>query len=214
MLSFQAPIPPNPRKTIPEVENSSNKRKRPEESHTSTEETLEEKRLKSLFDIELHLETPLPLEWQRCLDIQSGQIHFYNTRTHKRTSRDPRRSPEPLSPGDHHHHHNMSLDLDLNLSCDSLMRKSNNEREEFMTNKKQQGSLPWLTVREEEEEDQQQPQMVAMVCTRCHMLVMLCKSSPACPNCKFMHRPEEGYEPKLFKQRLSLYCFADPITKL
>lgn len=25
---------------------------------------------KSPFDIELHLETPLPLEWQRCLDIQ------------------------------------------------------------------------------------------------------------------------------------------------
>ncbi|GLT44894.1 hypothetical protein SLA2020_187670 [Shorea laevis] len=201
MVSFQAPIPSNPRETIPEVENSSNKRKRPGEPHSSPKETLEEKRSKSLFDIELHLETPVPIEWQRCLDMQSGQIHFYNTRTQKRTSRDPTRSPEVPTASDHH---GVSLDLDLNLSCDSL-RKSNNVREEFMTDKTQ-GALPRLTVEEEEEEEEDQQQMVATVCMRCHMLVMLCKSSPACPNCKFMHRPEEGYEPKSFKARLSLTC--------
>lgn len=34
--------------------------------------------LNSPADIELHLETPLPLEWQRCLDIQVLNL-FSNT---------------------------------------------------------------------------------------------------------------------------------------
>lgn len=29
--------------------------------------------------------------------------------------------------------------------------------------------------------------MVAVVCANCHLLVMLCKSSPSCPNCKYVH---------------------------
>ena len=29
---------------------------------------------KSIFDIELQLETPLPLEWQRCLDVQAKKF--------------------------------------------------------------------------------------------------------------------------------------------
>ncbi|KAL4310554.1 hypothetical protein GQ457_01G027620 [Hibiscus cannabinus] len=139
--------------------------------------------MNSVLDTELHLESPLPLEWQRCLDLQSGQIHFYNTRTHARTSKDPRRSPEPTS-GSH-----LSLDLELNLPCDP--RK--------VTVDKRMNSSGGLMLAAEEEE------MVATVCSRCHMLVMLIKSSPACPNCKFMHPPALG-PPKLLKQRLSLLC--------
>ncbi|KAK1302345.1 hypothetical protein QJS10_CPB12g01461 [Acorus calamus] len=29
-----------------------------------------------IVDVDLHLETPLPLEWQRCLDIQDPQEDF------------------------------------------------------------------------------------------------------------------------------------------
>lgn len=29
--------------------------------------------------------------------------------------------------------------------------------------------------------------MVAVACANCHLLVMLCRSSPLCPNCKYMH---------------------------
>lgn len=149
--------------------------------------------------------------------MQSGQIHFYNTRTHKRTSRDPRRSPEPPSP-DH-----MSLDLELNLPCESQgrndhIKKQNSDHSSsnikdsstvFYYSKNsgaggrgvgrqtQQQRPPWLAF----ERDQQE--MVATVCSKCHMLVMLCKSSPACPNCKFMHPPDQS-PPKLFNQRFSL----------
>ncbi|KAE8715418.1 carbon catabolite repressor protein 4-like protein 1-like [Hibiscus syriacus] len=94
--------------------------------------------MKSMFDMELHLETPLPLEWQSVLIfrffasfcVQSGQIHFYNTRTHTRTSKDPRRrSPEPPSSG------HMSLDLELNLPCDSSARKVNTADHQLFNSK-------------------------------------------------------------------------------
>ncbi|XP_022766388.1 uncharacterized protein LOC111311276 [Durio zibethinus] len=222
MVSFQAPLSPPDmiRKTIQELENSSKKRKLEEPQEGDREETFEKRwkaeSTKSMFDMELHLETPLPLEWQRCLDIQSGQIHYYNTRTHARTSRDPRRSPEPPSPG-----HHVSLDLELNLPCDSVRKidttdhhqQFNKHNSVTTTNagavdKKINSSgglthnLSWLAV---EEDDEQHQEMVATVCMRCHMLVMLCKSSPACPNCKFMHPPDQC-PPKLFRQRLSLLC--------
>ncbi|KAJ6774373.1 BOMB/KIRA PROTEINS [Salix purpurea] len=215
MVSFETLPSPNGRVPIPELDDSSKKRKWEEAQAEGTlEKRSKPESTKSFFEeIELQLETPLPLEWQRCLDIQSGQIHFYNTRTHKRTSIDPRKSPEPPSP-DHH----MSLDLELNLPYDQSQRKSHH-----VTKKNSGGSIrpgmgdhligdsgrdkgssegqrrgpSWL----ESERDQQE--MVATVCTKCHMLVMLCRSSPACPNCKFLH-PLEQSSPKLFKQRLSL----------
>lgn len=72
MVSFQTPLSPDPtRPIVSEFENLSKKRKW---EKTGTEEVFKlqskAKSTKSIFDIELQLETPLPLEWQRCLDIQ------------------------------------------------------------------------------------------------------------------------------------------------
>ncbi|XP_050207589.1 protein CURLY FLAG LEAF 1-like [Mercurialis annua] len=209
MVSLQLPsTSPNT-----ELDHSSKKRKWDHELHS----TDHHKRSKpsdhynTKDQIELHLETPLPLGWQRCLDIQSGEIHFYNTRTKKRTSMDPRTSLEPISSPAH-----MSLDLELNLQpCESQRKTSTNDvghkfsgfGDLFMSttkeNKKSEAAMKrspsWLVEGNEEEEE-----MVASVCTRCHMLVILCKSSPSCPNCKFMHPPD--HSPKLFNQRFSLLC--------
>ncbi|KAL5846814.1 hypothetical protein ACOSQ3_010338 [Xanthoceras sorbifolium] len=212
MVSFQAhPLSLNSRNTIPEFDNSSKKRKWDEAvpgDHQTLDKKAKAENTKSIFDIELHLETPLPLEWERCLDIQSGKIHFYNTRTNKRTSGDPRRSPErPIEGSDH-----MSLDLELNLPCDSQRKNHNFTAPRHLTDlsidinqqKKTLGNIErcpsWLAF-----EGDQQQEMVATACMNCHMLVMLCKSSPTCPNCKFMHTPDQN-PPKLFKQRLSLLC--------
>ncbi|XVE60485.1 hypothetical protein DITRI_Ditri05aG0132800 [Diplodiscus trichospermus] len=217
MVSFQAFLFPEMRKTNPELENSSKKRKLEEplggDEGTIGKRSKSESR-KSVFDMELHLETPLPLERQRYVDIQSGQIQFYNTRTHMRTSEDARRSPEPPSPG------HMSLDLELNLPYDSV-RKINATDHQLIKKhdsvsltrvgsvdkkKNTSGGLSQnLSRLAAEEEVEKQEEMVATVCMQCHMLVMLFKSSPACPNCKFMHPPEHG-PPKLFKKRLSLLC--------
>uniref|UniRef100_A0A2N9F9G2 WW domain-containing protein n=1 Tax=Fagus sylvatica TaxID=28930 RepID=A0A2N9F9G2_FAGSY len=215
MVSLQPPLSPDRRTAILEFENLSKKRKLEE---PQTEQFFEKRSkgegTKSILDIELQLETPLPLEWQRCLDVQSGQIHFYNTRTHKRTSKDPRSSPEPVSP-DH-----MSLDLRLNLPCESLRKNHVDDNfikhssgspargsgDPFMESSRQKKNLGGLTSSTPSwlafEGDHQQ-EMVATVCTQCHMLVMLCKSSPACPNCKFMHPPDQS-PPTLFKRRCTL----------
>ncbi|EXB97551.1 hypothetical protein L484_003395 [Morus notabilis] len=209
MVSLQSPLSPDRRKPSPDSENSLQKRKW--EDPFDYREQVFEKRYKAegqnfMAGIELHLETPLPSEWQRCLDIQSGKIHFYNTKTRTRTSRDPRSAtttPQPaISPSDHHDHHHMSLDLELNLTTSDSPRKNRATDGHFSklnssttlsdlsivtTNKQKKNSCPsWLAF----EADQQE--MVATVCMRCHMLVMLCRSSPACPNCKFMHPPEKS----------------------
>ncbi|XP_020255262.1 uncharacterized protein LOC109832246 [Asparagus officinalis] len=134
-------------------------------------------------DVELNLDAPLPLEWERCLDIKSGQIHFYNTRTHKRTSKDPRSSPRP------------SLDLELNLNLtnqvDQQVRtehEPSNETDRQLIKRKDDNSgrpsspsPSWISF------DTDRQEMVAAVCVRCHMLVMMCKATPSCPNCKFVH---------------------------
>lgn len=135
--------------------------------------------------------------------MQSGEIHFYNTRTQKRTLRDPRESSEPSSPRDYH----MSLDLELNLPCGSLNHnnysKSTSEKNMTTMKKKSSNSPPppastdllrnlstvGKTNTIDIEATDEAAEMVATACKRCHMLVMLCKSSPTCPNCKYVHPP-------------------------
>ncbi|KAH7524397.1 hypothetical protein FEM48_Zijuj06G0114900 [Ziziphus jujuba var. spinosa] len=147
--------------------------------------------------------------------MQSGKIHFYNTKTHTRTCKDPRRSPDPdadlpISPV------HRSLDLELNLTCDQSLGKNNMDDHDHhhLSNLNSGGSgkqkrnssggirrcPSWLAF----EMDHKQ-EMVARVCMRCHMLVMLCRSSPACPNCKFMHPPDQN-PPTLFKSRCRFFC--------
>ncbi|KAL9234259.1 hypothetical protein vseg_009147 [Gypsophila vaccaria] len=236
MVSFQTPFLElsSQRKTILESDSSSKKRKWDDDDTRAPEVRVPykgwmspkagstaAKATKSFSDIELHLETPLPSEWQRCLDIQSGEIHFYNTRTQKRTVRDPRESTitEPSSPRECY----MSLDLELNLPCGTLNRKfpsKNSEETLTMMNKKKPCSSPSRASTDffknlstaiekksssDNSKDDQAAEMVATACMRCHMLVMLQKSSPTCPNCKFVHPPYQT-PPDLFKPKLSLSC--------
>lgn len=101
----------------------------------------------------------------------------------------------------------MSLDLELNLPCGSLnhniFSKSTTEKNSrTMINKKSSNSPPppasthffrsLTTIRKNTidiEAADEAAEMVATACKRCHMLVMLCKSSPTCPNCKYEHPP-------------------------
>ncbi|XP_051118275.1 protein CURLY FLAG LEAF 1-like [Andrographis paniculata] len=130
-------------------------------------------------------------EWQRCLDIKSGQIYFYNTRTNKRVQGD---SSSGLEQPEFSTGAPMSLELGLNLSSQSWGRAHSSRRQEIsdsMTSntvredhKRLARSPSWLTFEGEEHE------MVTAVCKKCYMLVMMCKSSPSCPNCKFLHPSE------------------------
>lgn len=140
--------------------------------------------------------------------MQSGQIYYYNTRTHKKTSVDPRSSPEPPK--------NMSLDLELNLPCGSssnTTKKVHHVADNFTKYKTLSttsnkigggggGAPSWLAL---EGGGDQQEEMMTAVCKKCHMLVMMFKTSPSCPNCKFMHPPNQT-PPTLFNRELSLLC--------
>ncbi|KAK7275764.1 hypothetical protein RIF29_16886 [Crotalaria pallida] len=222
MISFQKVLGGGSPKTevVPttELEASSKKRKWEE---PFTEELFKDRsnggRRKSIFDIELHLQTPLPSHnWQQYLSIQSGQIHLCNTRVNNNSS-NSKRSPEP----EHEPPSNngqMSLDLELNLTYKSLIKKEDNEnnknfgsigsgstaeRDLFTeSNKCKKDSPSWLSSISEGDNRE----MVATVCMRCHMLVMLCKLSPSCPNCKFMHPPDHNPSKFLKRRRCSLLC--------
>ncbi|KAM7256592.1 hypothetical protein ACFE04_012333 [Oxalis oulophora] len=182
---------------IEEFDNYISKKRRWEDTQVVNQDTFEKKlkeegskQLSPIFDIELHLETPLPSEWQRCLDIQSGKIHFYNTRTEKRTSKDPRLSAD--QPSDH-----KCLDLELNLTSDPQRKKKESSYNHFADRKNSSKDLSDLLMGGDHEHE-----MIATVCVQCHLLVMMCKSTPACPNCKFMHPPQQT-TPKLFMKSLS-----------
>ncbi|KAI3846522.1 hypothetical protein MKW92_019278 [Papaver armeniacum] len=213
MVSFQTPnFPLNQRKTTLHNENSSavsySKKRRLEEivvddkDQMNFEKGSNKKMAKVVEKTNLFrydTENPLPSEWQRCLDIQSGEIHFYNTRTHKRTCKDPRlllsTSPKKSSNPDH-----MGLDLELNLGYESSVEThvDDNPTDNLMSSREiydrktkdkpttsLDGSSNWLSIEVDHRE------MVAAVCMSCHMLVMFCKSSPSCPNCRFMHPLEQ-----------------------
>lgn len=160
--------------------------------------------------------------------MQSGQIYYRNTRTHTKTLINPISSsmkrtdkvysntqpkidiPEPSK--------NMSLDLELNLPCGSSSSSHTTKKHHVADNFSKyksssthggasdgsggRGPSSWLAL---EGGDQQQEMMTA-VCKKCHMLVMMFKTSPSCPNCKFMHPPNQT-PPSLFNNReLSLLC--------
>lgn len=143
--------------------------------------------------------------------MQSGQIHLCNTKMNMKTQESNRDLlPEKSSLGQ------ISLDLELNLTCESLRKKEesydnfekkkisgspnlvNESSSKNNNNKKKDSSVltpSWLSS------DGDYKEMIATVCMRCHMLVMLCKSSPSCPNCKFMHPPPDQNPSKFLKRR-------------
>uniref|UniRef100_A0A803N0M9 Uncharacterized protein n=1 Tax=Chenopodium quinoa TaxID=63459 RepID=A0A803N0M9_CHEQI len=90
---------------------------------------------KSFSDIELHLETPLPSEWQR------GNTLLQHKNTKKNTKEIQGKAQNHQSPKDCH----MSLDLELNLPCGSLnqnISKSTSEKNTTTMIKKKSSHSP------------------------------------------------------------------------
>ncbi|CAN7127672.1 unnamed protein product [Brassica rapa subsp. narinosa] len=112
------------------------------------------------------------------------------------------------------------LDLELNLSLSAsstvkeIMKKDKCSKGKTMimtpSNKGKPGDIrlsrspSWLEFEgDDDNDDDKKQEMVTTVCMKCHMLVMLCKSTLVCPNCKFIH-PDDHSSTKLFKP-LSLF---------
>ncbi|KAL0724339.1 hypothetical protein Bca4012_038938 [Brassica carinata] len=148
------------------------------------------------FDFELHLNSSLPSDWQKSKEAKG----------YSRASEDYRTYPkDPVIVG----RPKMSLDLELNLSpsyspSETTMEidESSNHNETVSSPKRKNlrspskkttttgtglnRSLSWLAF-EGGDDDHKEQEMVTKVCMKCHLLVMLCTSTPVCPNCKFMH---------------------------
>ena len=148
------------------------------------------------------------LIWSLTIFMQSGHIHLSNAGMSMMKTPDSERNSDPKTPllGQ------MSLDLELSLkkkeeSYDINEKNYGSTRSTFgehdLLNESSKckmddscalsGPPSWLSSEVDHKE------MIATVCMRCHMLVMLCKSSPTCPNCKFMHPPDQN--PSKFLKR-------------
>ncbi|KAJ8475859.1 hypothetical protein OPV22_019586 [Ensete ventricosum] len=113
--------------------------------------------------IDLQLDDPLPLDWEQCLDLQSGRIYFLNRKTLRKSWSRPKEQ---------------KLDLELNIAT-------------FASSEKKTASAS----PEKPSKSSSSGNMVAAVCVNCHLLVMLCKSSPSCPNCKHNSLPPPAQQP-------------------
>ncbi|XP_004500623.1 uncharacterized protein [Cicer arietinum] len=220
MVSFYKALTESPRTEVHEEFEASSKKRKWEEPFTEQffKDQINLEKRQSPFDIEPRLETQFPSnKWCQYLSIQSGQIQLCNTRLDWTTKENSKRSHQS-PPSDH-----MSLDLELNLTCESQRKKANSTCDDMKQNssspksliehgdlsiesnrcKKGSGGLTgspsWLSSEGDYKE------MVATVCMQCHMLVMLCKSSPTCPNCKFMHSLDQNPS-KFLKSMCSFFC--------
>ncbi|KAH9327955.1 hypothetical protein KI387_000063 [Taxus chinensis] len=132
----------------------------------------------SSIGVELQMKTPLPLEWEQCLDLQSGRIYYVNRSTQLKTCQDPRvdghGNLNQLSSKD------LRLDLELNLP----LKTHENEGKSFEPPNSDVNSVAFL---EKENTMNDRAEMVATVCAQCHMFVMFSKASRKCPNCKYVH---------------------------
>ncbi|KAK6122849.1 hypothetical protein DH2020_043375 [Rehmannia glutinosa] len=109
--------------------------------------------------VDLQLKHPLPSDWEQCLDLQSGRMYYVNRKTSRKSWNRPH---------DHHEDHQQKhLDLELNMSTGCSGSSSSNSSEAI--------------------KESTSSNMVALACSNCHLLVILCRSSPSCPNCKYVH---------------------------
>ncbi|KAK9201047.1 hypothetical protein WN944_016248 [Citrus x changshan-huyou] len=150
--------------------------------------------------VDLQIKDPLPLDWERCLDlqvllfisqfslallqlykhekllllqlnyivffwlfvlfcVQSGRMYYFNRKSSKKSWSLPENKQK--------------LDLELNISSSSVSNCTSAADDDESNNKHHLSSAS--------------NNMVALACMNCHLLVILSKSSPSCPNCKFVH---------------------------
>ncbi|CAN8246833.1 unnamed protein product [Cochlearia groenlandica] len=110
----------------------------------------------------------------------------------------------------------MRLDLELNLSPPLIdLNRDHDDKDArkkkcLLLGKQTHKNMAWVAFDDLDDDkgggggSGGQDEMVARVCMKCHMLVMLCKASPACPNCKFMHSHEDTSTSLLFTPKSTL----------
>ncbi|PAN42024.1 hypothetical protein PAHAL_8G088700 [Panicum hallii] len=116
--------------------------------------------------LELQLGDPLPMDWEQCLDLHSGRMYYLNRKTMKKSWVRPRSTKEEQG----------ALNLELNISTAPSAFDGKASRVAAADDARSTSNCGIASG----------GHMVAVPCANCHLLVMLCKASPACPNCKFV----------------------------
>ncbi|KAK9289015.1 hypothetical protein L1049_017486 [Liquidambar formosana] len=147
-------------------------------SSSSEYETFPSRKRKSLSDhllktepmiqtsVDLQLKDPLPVDWEQCLDLQSGKMYYLNRKTLRKSWEWPK---------------DQQVDLELNIST---LSSSSDEKHHC------EGGSEILDDDSEKlqySSSSTTSNMVALACLNCHLLVILSRSSPSCPNCKYVH---------------------------
>ncbi|PSS35711.1 Transcription elongation regulator like [Actinidia chinensis var. chinensis] len=132
--------------------------------------------------VDLHqLKETLLLDWEQCLDLESGRMYYINRKTLRKSWDRPKDQQK--------------LDLELNVSTCS-------DHYQYCTNDSQ--TLQKSSIKEQQYSPSSS-NMVALPCLNCHLLVILSTSSPSCPNCKFLHSlPPHQMSPPPPKVRTSV----------
>ncbi|KAG5588755.1 hypothetical protein H5410_049189 [Solanum commersonii] len=112
--------------------------------------------------VDLQLKDPLPLDWEQCLDLESGRMYYLNRKTLRKTWDWPK---------------DQKLDLELNISSRSIQMDDDHDHDHDYYSKKQDKSNSTSGSNN----------MIALPCSNCHLLVIVSQSSPCCPNCKYVH---------------------------
>ncbi|KAL5721137.1 hypothetical protein ACHQM5_013734 [Ranunculus cassubicifolius] len=136
----------------------------------------------SSYTIELDQTNPIPIGWQKCLNLKTGDI-YYKREKRQKINQETRKMSRNGK--------NSRLDLKLNLSPPSSRRGSNQfVQSPGRSSTSSPTSPPSSCVSSENEETFQyssSPEATSMVlvgCPRCLMYVMLSQEDPKCPKCK------------------------------
>ncbi|KAL8026665.1 hypothetical protein ABFX02_14G043300 [Erythranthe guttata] len=122
--------------------------------------------------VDLHqLKNPLPSDWEQCLDLQSGRMYYVNRKTSTKSWNRPEVEQK--------------LDLELNISTTTSY--NNYEQKGSSSASSSSSSSSSYSKNIVNNNINNNNNMVALACSNCHLLVILCRSSPSCPNCKYVH---------------------------
>ncbi|KAL9140515.1 hypothetical protein ABFS82_14G042400 [Erythranthe guttata] len=122
--------------------------------------------------VDLHqLKNPLPSDWEQCLDLQSGRMYYVNRKTSTKSWIRPEVEQK--------------LDLELNISTTTSY--NNYEQKGSSSSASSSSSSSSYSKNIVNNNINNNNNMVALACSNCHLLVILCRSSPSCPNCKYVH---------------------------
>ncbi|CAN1171939.1 hypothetical protein LINPERHAP2_LOCUS29870 [Linum perenne] len=122
-----------------------------------------------LHQVMMNNRRPLPLDWEQCLDLHSGTMYYMNRKTSRKSWN---------MPPNHNNEDDRDLDLGLNISSSN----NNNNHSSVGVNSSTDNNKKLLVGTTDSSCN-----MVALACSNCHLLVIVSKSAPSCPNCKYIH---------------------------